>query len=106
MEQMKMYIDAEFRCHTTNPDGIFQDIVLSKNARAFFAGKCTEFIEGYRLKPAGETWVRDDGEVFSDGEMISPWKPYDELDAAQREYDRQKLADAENALAILLGGIV
>jgi hypothetical protein len=25
--------------------------------------------------------------------MIAPWKPYSELDAAQREYERQFLAD-------------
>jgi hypothetical protein len=36
--------------------------------------------------------------------MITPWKDYNELDAAQRQYEREKLADAENALAILLGG--
>lgn len=102
---MKIYIDSECRCHTTNPDGIFREVILSENAKAFFADKCTTFIEGYRLKPDGETWIRDDGEVFSGGEMITPWKPYEELDAAQREYERQKLADAENALAIMWGGV-
>lgn len=99
-----VYIDSEFRCHTSNPDGIFREVILSENARIFFSNKCTTFIEGYRLKPDGETWVREDGEVFSGGEMITPWKDYNELDAAQREYEHQMLADAENALAILLGG--
>lgn len=99
-----IYIDTEYKCHTTNPDGTFREVVLSESARNFFADKCTTFIEGYRLKPDGETWVREDGHVFSGGEMITPWKDYDELDAAQREYEREKLADAENALAILLGG--
>ena len=102
---MKIYIDLEFRCHTTNVDGKFRELVLSENARTFFSNKCVTFIEGYRLKPEGETWVREDGEVFSGGEMITPWKPYDELDAAQREYERKKLADAENALAIMWGGV-
>ena len=101
---MKIYIDSDFKCHTTNPDGTFREVVLSENARTFFAEKCTIFIEGYRLKPDGETWVREDGHVFSGGEMISPWKDYSELDTAQHEYEREKLADAENALAILLGG--
>lgn len=101
---MKIYIDSEYRCHTTNPDGTYREATLSESAKSFFADKCTAFIEGYRLKPDGETWVREDGKVFSGGEMIAPWKPYDELDAAQREYERQKLADAEAALAILLGG--
>ena len=27
--------------------------------------------------------------VFT-GEMIAPWKPWDELDAAQREYEREQ----------------
>lgn len=101
---MIVYIDNDFKCHTTNPDGTFREVVLSESARDFFANKCTTFIEGYRLKPDGETWVRDDGEVFSGGEMIAPWKDYAQLDAAQREYEREQLADAENALAILLGG--
>ena len=103
---MKIYIDYAFKCHTTNPDGTFREVVLSESAKTFFDGKCTTFIEGYRLKPDGETLVREDGKVFSGGEMITPWKPYDELDAAQRQYEREKLADAENALAILLGGEV
>jgi hypothetical protein len=94
-----IYIDSECRCHTTNPEGNFREIVLSDNARVFFTDKCTAFIEGYRLKPEGETWVREDGEVFSGGEMITPWKPYDELDAAQREYEWQKLAEYESARA-------
>ena len=98
-------IDSDFECHTTNPDGTFREIVLSENAVAFFANKCTTFIEGYRFVPSGESWTREDGVVFH-GEMIAPWKPYDELEAAQREYERQKLADAENALTILLGGVV
>jgi hypothetical protein len=101
---MKVYIDTEFKCHTTNYDGTFREVALSESTKNFFANKCTNFIEGFRLKPEGEVWVREDGKVFSGGEMIAPWKPYSELEAAQREYEKQKLADAENALAILLGG--
>ena len=56
----------------------------------FFADKCTTFIEGYRLKPEGETWIREDGSVFSGGEMISPWKPYNELAAAQAQYEQDQ----------------
>lgn len=93
-----IYIDSDFKCHTTNSEGVFREIILSNNARAFFTNKCTAFIEGYRLKPEGETWVREDGEVFSGGEMITPWKDYDELDTAQRQYERQLLAEYEKAL--------
>lgn len=83
---MKIYIDSEFKCHTTN-DGTFREIILSEGAKDFFANKCTTFIEGYRLKPRDETWVREDGEVFSGGEMITPWKDYGQLAAAQAQYE-------------------
>lgn len=63
-----------------------------------FDGKCAEYIEGYRFVPSGETWTRDDGIQFS-GEMIAPWQDYNELDAAQREYERQQLAQYESALS-------
>jgi hypothetical protein len=82
-----IYIDNEFKCHTTNPDGTFREVVLSDSAKTFFADKCTAFIEGYRLKPDDEIWVREDGHVFSGGEMISPWKNYDLLEAAQVQYE-------------------
>lgn len=96
---MKIYIDTEKRCHTTNLDNAFQEVET-----AFFDGKCQTFIEGYRFIPSGKSWTRSDGVVFH-GEMIAPWKDYDELDATQREYERKKLADAENALAIMWGGV-
>ena len=94
---MKVYIDSDFKCHVTD-DGNMTAVETS-----FFDGKCDAFIEGYRYIPAGEFWTREDGQVFR-GEMIAPWKDYAELDSAQREYERERLADAENALAILYGG--
>lgn len=96
---MKLYIDSDFKCHTTNPYGTFREVILSEYATAFFSNKCTFFIEGYRLTPEGETWVREDGKVFSGGEMISPWKDFNELDNAQRQYERQLIAEYEAALA-------
>lgn len=93
-----IYIDSEFKCHTSN-DGTMREIQTG-----FFDGKCDTFIKGYRYVPSGEKWIRSDGVVFH-GEMVAPWQPYDELDSAQREYERQKLADAENALAIMWGGV-
>ena len=92
-----VYIDSEFKCHITS-DGTMTAVETD-----FFDGKCDSFIEGYRFVPSGESWTRNDGVVFH-GEMISPWKDFAELDAAQRQYQRERLADAENALAILLGG--
>lgn len=94
----KTYYDSEFKCHTSNTDGKFHEFHVQ-----FFDNKCQTFVEGYRYIPPGESWTRSDGTVFG-GEMIAPWKPFDELDNAQREYERQQLADAENALGILLGG--
>lgn len=93
---MEIYIDSKCHCHTTNPDGTFREIILSEFAKGFFSGKCTTFVEGYRLKPAGEVWIREDGEAFSGGEMITSWKPYDQLDAAQAQYEAD-LADAAAA---------
>lgn len=92
-----IYIDSEYKCHITD-DGTMTAVETDA-----FDGKCDTYIEGYRFVPSGESWTRSDGTVFH-GVMISPWKDYAELDAAQREYERQLLADAENALAILLGG--
>ena len=78
---MKIYIDSECKCHTTNADG------LTVVETDFFDGKCPEFIEGYRYIPEGQSWMRADGVVFT-GEMIAPWKPFEKLDAAQRAYER------------------
>lgn len=91
---MVLYIDADFKCHVSD-DGTMIAIETS-----FFDGKCAEYIEGYRFVPHGESWTRADGVVFT-GEMIAPWKPYSELDAAQREYERE-LAQAAR---ILLGEV-
>lgn len=81
-----VYIDEDFKCH------------VAGGGRAaetdFFDGKCDSFVEGYRFLPAGESWTRSDGSVFR-GEMIAPWKPYDELDALQRVHERQLLAEYE-----------
>lgn len=94
---MKIYIDKEYKCYTS-PAEDRREVETES-----FDGKCDVFIKGYRFIPFDETWERSDGVVFH-GEMVSPWKPYAELDEAQREYEREKLADAENALAIILGG--
>lgn len=83
---MQIYIDSDFKCHTTSGDG------LAAVETGFFDGKAPEFVEGYRYIPAGQTWTREDGTVFA-GEMISPWKPFAELDAAQRAYEREQYND-------------
>lgn len=78
---MKIYIDSEFKCHTTNPDGTFREVETD-----FFDGKCTTFIEGY-------CYDTSKGYV-----QVYPWKSYDELDAAQRAYEKQLIAIYEESL--------
>ena len=78
---MKIYVDKDNKCHAAAADGLREYDV------SFFDDKCEEFIEGYRYVPESET--------------ITPWKPYTALDAAQREYEREQLADALNALSVL-----
>ena len=88
---MKVYIDFECKCHTTNKEGVYREFDVP-----FFDGKCDSFINGYRYCPEGENYTREDGEVFY-GECIVPWKPYSELDAAQRQYELAQLADYKAA---------
>lgn len=80
---MTIYIDSDYKCHTVAGDG------LAAVETAAFDGKCTAYIEGYRFVPDGSNWVREDGTVFS-GEMVTPWKPWEELDAVQRAYEREQ----------------
>lgn len=87
-----IYIDLEFKCHTTNPNNAFREVETD-----FFVGKCTTFVEGYRFIPSGESWIRVDGVAFT-GEMIAPWKDYALLDAAQREYEKQLLEESQTEL--------
>lgn len=89
---MTIYIDNDFKCHVSNPEGTYTAVETSA-----FDGKCAAYIEGYRFVPDGETWTRPDGAVFH-GEMIAPWRDWRTLDVAQRDYEREQLATitAEN----------
>ena len=88
-----IYRDSDFKCHVSN-DGTMKPVETD-----FFDGKCTAFVEGYRYVDFGESWTMEDGTVFDSGRMITSWKPYNELEAAQRQYERQLLAEYESALA-------
>ena len=77
-----IYVDSDFKCHVANADG------MAAVETDYFDGKCDSYVEGY---------CYEDGKIY-------PWKPYTELEEAQEESERARLADAENALAILLGG--
>ena len=89
---MKIYIDKECKCHTT-PKEELREFDVPR-----FDGMCEEFIEGFRFIPEGELWTRSDGVVFK-GKMLTPWKPYSELDSAQRESERNQIAEYESALS-------
>lgn len=78
---MTIYIDNDYKCHVSNPDGTMRGFDVP-----FFDGKCQTFIEGFRYVPPGERWVKPNG-VFFRGEMISPWKDYQLLAAAQAAYE-------------------
>lgn len=78
---MKIYLDSDFRCHLTG------DSTMRAIETDFFNGKCKEFVEGYRFVPEGESWTREDGEVFI-GEMVSPAEDYDGLEKAQKQFER------------------
>ena len=89
---MKNYIDSDYKCHTSAGDG------LREIETEFFDNTALGYIEGYRFVPAGESWTREDGVVFQ-GEMVSPWKDWEELDGIQREYERSQNREltAQNA---------
>ena len=88
---MTVYLDVEWKCHISG-----DDTMISVETAAF-DGKCDAYIEGYRFVPSEKTWVREDGMEFA-GEMIAPWKPWQVLEEAQREYERQLILEYEAAL--------
>ena len=76
-----IYIDSDFKCHVA--DVSTGRAVETKN----FDGKCDTFVEGYCY------------DIRNDCIQIYPVKPFGELDAAQREYERNLLKEYESALA-------
>lgn len=76
-----IYIDSSYKCHVTD-DGTMTAVETD-----FFDSKCDTFVEGY-------CYDTRNGYV-----QIYPVKPFSELDAAQREYERKLLEEYEAALA-------
>lgn len=95
---MKVYIDNDYMCHTTN-DGSLREFDVPD-----FEGKCAAYIESCRYVPKGESWTRDDGIVFQ-GEMISPAVDSRILEAYQKQYEAMlpEMEDMKNALVNELG---
>lgn len=79
---MTVYIDELGHCHTEYADG--RQAVEDD----FFRDRAPEVIEGY-MCTLGVNGER----------IIFPWQPWEQLDAAQREYERQQLAQYESALS-------
>lgn len=93
---MTIYIDNDFKCYVSPAEGL---TAVETDA---FEGKCRQYIEGYRVVPIGQTWVREDGQAFV-GEMISPWRDYHLLAELQALYEEEqaKKADMQAALTVL-----
>lgn len=96
---MNVYIDSDYRCYTSEGEG------RREVDGEIFSGLCPEYIEGMRYVPAGETWVREDGEKFN-GPMLSPAsEDYAELERIQHQHFIQELinnlADADAGLTEL-----
>lgn len=91
-----IYLDNKYRCSVAETENTVQSIETD-----FFDGKCDAFIEGYRFVPDGQKWTRDDGVVFS-GEMVSPWKPFAELERAQIAYEKEQYEAAIDELLLLI----
>lgn len=98
---MTIYIDSDYKCYVSAAEG------RRAVETDFFDGKCPELIESYRFVPDGETWAREDGEVFT-GKMITPWNDQGEAYKAQAIYLEQQLsasqaqaADMQAALNVL-----
>ena len=89
---MKIYIDSDYKCYVSTEDG---RRAIETDA---FNGKCPEWIESYRFVPEGETWTREDGEVFK-GEMVTPWKDLGEAYVAQTAYVTAQNKQYEVALS-------
>lgn len=89
---MTIYIDNDYKCYVSSAEG---RRAIETN---FFDGKCEEWIESYRFVPDGETWTREDGEVFK-GEMVTPWKDLSEAYTAQTMYLERRTVQYEAALS-------
>ena len=90
---MTIYIDSDYKCYVSAAEG---RKLIETDA---FTGKCAEWIESFRFVPAGETWTRGDGEVFTN--MVAPWKDLGEAYAAQTAYLSEQTAQYEAALSAI-----
>lgn len=91
---MIIYIDNDYKCHVFPADGL---TAVETDA---FDGKCRQYIEGYRFVPYGETWTREDGQVFHGG-MVTPWQDYAILAELQAIYEEEQAKAVEEIAALV-----
>ena len=84
-----IYIDSNFRCHTTNPNG-----TLKKVETDVFDNLCDKAIETMIYVPKGETYK---GTVCKDG--FIQCTDTKQCEMYQREHEKLLLAEYESALA-------
>lgn len=82
METETIYVDSLCHCHRID-DGTMTAVETD-----FFIGRCNTFVEGYCY------------DISKGYVQIYPWEPIAELDNAQREYERQLLAEYEAAISV------
>ncbi len=87
---MTIYIDDDYKCYISAADG------RRAAETSLFDGKCPEWIESFRFVPAGETWTREDGEVFTG--MMAPWKDLSNAYMEQMAYVTAQNTQYEAAL--------
>lgn len=90
----KLYIDSDFKLHTTNAEGRTS---IETDA---FDGMSDFIIECYIFIPKGKSYTKPNG-IKVHGEFIQPFVSEKELDAAQREFERAQLAEYKKELAEL-----
>lgn len=90
---MTIYIDSDYKCYVSAAEG---RRAIETNE---FDGQCPEWIESYRFVPEGETWTREDGEVFTN--MAAPWKDLGEAYVAQTAYVTAQNTQYEAALTAI-----
>ena len=95
---MTIYIDSDYKCHTSPGDG------LTAVETDTFDGKCSQYIDGYRFVPAGQSWTREDGQVFT-GEMVAPWRESTILEEFQAIYEEEQAKQADMAAALEVLGV-
>ena len=72
---MKIYVDSENYCHATNPDSIYREVETDFFDDKCITSPCSALVEGYCCK------IKENSIAFY------PWKNFDELTAAQAQYE-------------------